>query len=90
MPHPRVSAEEAERRAEEIYSRSLREQVETPENVGKVLVIDVETGAYEIDDDEVAASDRLLARHPDAQVWLRRVGSRYVRRFGPRGPLAGR
>ena len=26
-------------------------------------------------------SDRLLARHPDAQVWLSRVGSRYARRF---------
>jgi len=26
-------------------------------------------------------SDRLLARHPDTQVWLSRVGSRYARRF---------
>ena len=34
--------------------------------------------------DEIAASDRLLARRPDAQVWLRRVGSRYARRFGQR------
>ncbi len=50
----------------------------------KFVVIDIETGAYEIDADEVAASDRLLARYPNAQIWLRQVGSRYARRFGPR------
>jgi hypothetical protein len=37
----------------------------------------------------VAASDRLLARHPDAQVWMRQVGSRYARRFGPRFQATG-
>lgn len=59
------------------------------EDEGKFVVIDIETGEYEIDADELAASDRLLASHPTAQVWLRRVGSDYVRRFGPRGrPLA--
>ena len=86
---PRYSKEEFARRGDQIYDRDIRPRVEIG-NEGKFVVIDVETGAYEIDDDEVAASDRLLARHPDAQVWLRRVGSRYVRRFGPRGPLAGR
>jgi hypothetical protein len=48
------------------------------------VVIDVDTGAYEIDEDELAASDRLLARHSDAQLWVTRVGSRYARRFGLR------
>ena len=43
---------------------------------GKFVVIDIDTGAYEVDADELAASDRLLARYPDAQVWLRQVGSR--------------
>jgi hypothetical protein len=31
------------------------------------VAIDIETGAYEIDGDELAAPDRLLARVPDAQ-----------------------
>ncbi|MFY9820882.1 MAG: hypothetical protein WAM82_05835 [Thermoanaerobaculia bacterium] len=44
---------------------------------------------YEIDRDEIAASDRLLARHPNAQVWLRQVGSPYARRFGPRFKTSG-
>jgi hypothetical protein len=48
------------------------------------VVIDIDTGAYEIDEDELAASDRLLARNSDAQLWVTRVGSRYARRFGLR------
>jgi hypothetical protein len=34
-----------------------------------------------MDRDELAASDRLLARLPSAQIWLKRIGSRHVRRF---------
>jgi hypothetical protein len=30
----------------------------------------------------VAASERLEARRPDAQIWVVRVGSRYVRQYG--------
>jgi phosphomannomutase len=74
MPHPRISAEEAERLAKEIYSRSIRDQVETEDNIGKVLVIDVETGDYEMDTDEIAATHRALAKHPGAALWALRIG----------------
>jgi hypothetical protein len=78
----RYSKDEFARRGDEIYERDIRPHVEA-NNAGKVVVIDLDTGAYEIDTDELVASDRLLARHPDAQIWLTRVGSRYARRFGP-------
>jgi hypothetical protein len=81
ISQPRYSKEEFARRGDEIFERDLRPHVEVG-NEGKFIVIDIETGAYEIDADELVASDRLLARHPDAQLWLRRVGSRYARRFG--------
>jgi hypothetical protein len=81
ISQPRYSKEEFARRGDEIYERDLRPHIEAG-NEGKFIVIDIEMGAYEIDADELVASDRLLARHPDAQVWLRRVGSRYARRFG--------
>lgn len=87
VSQPRYSKEEFARRGDEIYERHVRPQVETgveAGNEGKFVVIDIETRAYEIDEDELAASDRLLARHPDAQVWVTRVGSRYARRFGAR------
>lgn len=80
---PRYSKEEFARRGDALYEGDIRPLVEEG-NEGKFIAIDIETGAYEVDGDEVAASDRLLARVPDAQVWLKRIGSRYVRRFGPR------
>jgi hypothetical protein len=80
---PRYSMEEFARRGDEIYDRNIAPQV-TAENEGKYVLIDIETGDYEIDADEIAASDRLLARHPEAQVWMTRMGSRYAYRFGPR------
>lgn len=83
---PRYSKEEFARRGDEIYEKSIRQHLKK-NDAGKFIVIDIETGAYEIDADEIAASDRLLARVPDAQVWLRRVGSRYAHRFGPRFQL---
>ena len=85
-PQPLYSKEEFARRGDEIYEHDIRPHVEAAHE-GKFVLIDIETGAYEIDVDELAASDRLLARNPNAQIWVTRVGSRYVRRFGPRlGP----
>ena len=79
----RYSKEEFAHRGDELYEHEIRPYLKA-EDAGKFVVIDLDTGAYEVDPDELAASDRLLARHPQAQMWLVRVGSRYVRRFGPR------
>jgi len=84
-PQPRYSKEEFARRGDEIYERVLRPSLETG-NEGRFVAIDIETAAYEVDADELAASDRLLARVPDAQIWLRRIGSRYAHRFGRSRP----
>ena len=80
---PRYGKEEFARRGDAIYEADIRPFVEEG-NESKFVAIDIETGAYELDVDELAASDRLLARNPRAQIWLKRIGSRYVRRFGPR------
>jgi len=86
VSHPRYSKEEFARRGDEWYERNIRPEVEAGHR-GKFVAIDIETGDFEIDADELAASDRLLGRCPDAQIWLTRIGSRYVHRFGPR-PLS--
>ena len=80
VPKPRYSKEEFARLGDEIYDQEISPRV-GPDDEGKFVVIDVETGAYEIDQDEQAASDRLLARRLDAQMWTRQVGSRYARRL---------
>ena len=51
MKHPRYSGEEIGRRGQEIYQQSLQSLVETQENIGKIISIDIETGDYEIADD---------------------------------------
>lgn len=79
---PRYSKEEFARRGNELYEREIRAQVEA-DNQGKIVAIDIETGAYEVAEDVLAASDLLLARYPDAQTWFVRVGARAVHRFGP-------
>lgn len=80
---PRYSKEEFARRGDELYERQIRPKVE-PANEGKFVAIDIDTGEFELADDELAACDRPLARCPDAQTWLVRVGSRYIHRFGGR------
>jgi hypothetical protein len=77
---PRHSKEETARRGDEIYEHVVAPRV-SPEDQGKFVVIDIETGDFEIDRDELTASDRLLGRNPGAQLWLRRVGFSYAYRF---------
>ncbi len=87
MPQPRYSKEEFARRGDALYERNVRPHASAEEQ-GKFVAIDIETGAHEIDSDDVAATDRLLARCPSAQVGIARIGSRCVRRFGPRPKTA--
>lgn len=81
--YPRYSNEEFARRGNEIYERDVKPNLGAQDD-GKFVAIDIETGAYELDAEELAASHRLLARNPEAQIWFRMVGSRYTRRIGPR------
>jgi hypothetical protein len=49
---PHYSKEEFARRGDEIYQRDIRPHVEA-DQPGKFVVIDIETGSYEIDTDEL-------------------------------------
>jgi hypothetical protein len=80
---PRYSKEEFAQLGDAIYESAVRSQVEEG-NHGKIVAIDLETGDFEVDASEIAACDRLEVRHPDAQIWMVRIGSRHVRRFGGR------
>ena len=68
-------------RGEQIYQQRLREKVESEHN-GKFLSIDIETGAYEIDTDEVTSSMALLEKYPDAVVYCVRIGFPVAHRIG--------
>ncbi|MBW4539690.1 MAG: hypothetical protein KME43_11190 [Myxacorys chilensis ATA2-1-KO14] len=80
---PRYSKEEFARRGDEIYQSQVRSQVEEG-NYGRIVAIDIETGAFEVADNTIVAVDRLYERYPDAQPWVIRIGHRAVYRFGSR------
>lgn len=82
MSHPRISDDEIDQRGQKVYEERIRSLVETPEIIGKQIVIDVETGDFEIDEDGLAASRRLLARHPGAALYGLRIGYNAVYSLG--------
>ena len=53
-----------------------------PEDDGKFVAVDVETGEFEVDEDDYAAVSRLRTRRPAADIWLGRVGERAAYRMG--------
>ena len=85
---PRLSKEEHARIGTSIYEQQVRPQVEAG-NQNKIVAIDVDTGAFEVAEDTLTASERLLTRYPDAQIWCVRIGHRGVHRFGLRPLLVG-
>jgi hypothetical protein len=73
--------EEFARRGEEIFEREIKRAVKG-KNPRNFVAIDITTGAFEVDANERAATERLYARLPDALPWLRRVGSPFAYHFG--------
>jgi hypothetical protein len=85
VQQPRYSKEEFARRGNEIYESQVRSQVEEG-NQGRIVAIDIETGAFEVADDSLTAAKQLLIRFPDAQIFGIWIGHRAVHRFGFRSP----
>ena len=77
----RPSASEVVRRGQEINDSAIRAHVEK-EQFGKYLVIDIETGEYEIDSEHLAASNRAAEKHPNALHFAMRIGHRAGGRMG--------
>ena len=81
--HPRYSKEEFAQRGHKFYESQVRSQVEEG-NHGRIVAIDIETGAFEVADESLSAAKQLLNRFPDAQIFGIRIGYRAVHRFGLR------
>lgn len=86
MPHPRLSSDEIADRGQELFERKIRSSL-APGARGSFLVLDVETGDYELDRDELAALQRARARRPGAPLYVVRIGYPTAYRLG-RGALA--
>jgi hypothetical protein len=82
MSKPKLSDEEITQRGREIYDSSIRSQVETSENIGKIVSINVETGEYEVGDDLLVTSLQLRVKQADAALWTERIGFNAVYAVG--------
>jgi hypothetical protein len=74
MNGTQMTRDEIAKRGEMIYERAIRSQVETPENVGRMAVIDIETEDFEVEASGVDAARRLRSRHPDGTLYGKRIG----------------
>ncbi len=77
-----LSREEVARRAKQLYESSIRQQVEVEENIGKMVIIDIETGDYEVDETGLKASRKLSKKHPNARLFGIRIGYNVAVSFG--------
>ena len=86
MPYINHTPSEVELQGEAIYKRQIRDKVE-PKHKGKFLVIDIETGEYEMADDDLVATKRLLVNYPKAVVYGVRIGFPSAYRIGAYFPV---
>jgi hypothetical protein len=76
-----TSAQEIIEKGDEIYNRRIRPKVEAA-NMGRLVAIDVNTEDFEIGDEVMDISRRLLDRKPDAEIATLRIGGGPVYQIG--------
>ena len=69
-----LSREEVARRARQLYKNSIRQQVETDENIGKMVIIDCESGDYKVDETRLKAARKLSAKNLHSRLFGIRIG----------------
>ena len=81
MAHPRYSSNEIAERGQALYVREIQGSLAASDR-GKFLVLDIETGEYELDTDGLAAVQRARTKHPDGAFYVIRVGQSAAYRLG--------
>ena len=69
----RLTPDEIADRGQALYEERLRDQVEAI-YLGQYLVIDIETGDYEIGAEHLATAEKLRARYPTALFYGIKIG----------------
>ena len=76
------TVEEVARRDKEFYENGIRQQVEHGDNIGKMIVIDAETGEYEIDKTGIESAIKLKEKKAMARLFTMRIGYDVAVSFG--------
>jgi hypothetical protein len=77
-----LSSEEVAKRAYQFYEGEIRQKVEIEKNIGKMVIINVETGDYEVDETGLQAAKNLQAKSPYARLFGIRIGYNVAASFG--------
>jgi len=83
MAHNRYTNEEIAKRGKRLYADRIRALVDTRENMGKIVSIDIETVDYHVERDVLQAAEPLHKARKDAAVWSERI------RYGEAFALGG-
>ncbi len=78
-----LSGDELLKRGQELYDNGIRAAVETEENIGKLVTINVDDNKFIVSDDS-DLHPRMAFRiaHPDANILTLRIGYNAVVSFG--------
>ena len=67
---------EVSRLGNDLYERELRVKLDTPENKGRLVALDIRSGEYAMGRDSMTVTNAVLARQPNAMIHLLRIGHR--------------
>lgn len=76
-----LSREEVAKRAYRVYGSKIRQKVEIEANIGKMVIINVEIGDYEVDEARLQATKSLQAKSPYARLFGIRIGDNVAASF---------
>jgi hypothetical protein len=76
------TVEEVSERANKLYSDKIRPIVEHEENIGKMVVVNAETGEYAVDKSGIHSAIALKAKNPNARLFTIRIGYDVAVAFG--------
>lgn len=77
-----LPSEEVARQAEKLYEERIRQEVEREENIGKMVIIDIETSDYEVDKTGLEAVKHLRKRNPNGRFFGIRIGYKVAASIG--------
>jgi hypothetical protein len=69
-----LSSEEVAQQAMKLYEAGIRETVEIEGNIGKMVIIDIETGAYSVDLNGIESARTLRQQNPTARLFGIKIG----------------
>jgi hypothetical protein len=77
-----LSSEEVAQQAMKLYEASIREAVEIESNIGKMVIIDIETGRYHVDLNGIESARYLRQYNPTARLFGIKIGYNVAASFG--------